>query len=153
MPATKTKEVQAAKEPVVDSVQLTETEEKIRRDIIGEIEGMSPAQFRASYPGLYAKIASEIADETGAVKQKQVPGFLLEKDDPFALACERQFIKCGGVGKRIVVRKIETSRLPLILPYEDQATRTALESYILRAQGAGDSQRAAAARAALQECK
>ncbi len=39
--------------------------------------------------------------------------------------------------------------IPFVLPDNDVATQTALKSYVLRADGAGDTDRAAAARKAL----
>ena len=153
MSATKTKDAQVPAEPVVDSPELVQTEDRIRLDIIAEIQEMSPAEFKRDYPALFAKIAATIADEAGAQQQQKISGFLLEKGDPFSEAAERVFIKNGGVGVKTVVRRIEKSRLPMILPYSDPATKTALEGYLLRAEGGGDHKREQAARAALKKCK
>jgi hypothetical protein len=86
------------------------------------------------------------ADESGtadAVAMKE-PGFLLDIYDPFAAAVARLYAKAKGK---------ESARLPLILAYSDPDTIPALESYIQRAAGGGDKERAAKAKATLEKIK
>ena len=116
-----------------------------------EIESMPLKKFAKACPKMTARIKQALATQTEDKEKKD--GFLLEVDDPYALSVERTFIKAGGIPQRVIVRKIGDSLIPLVMPFDDPATRTALESYITRAQGAGDSNRASAAKAALQKCK
>ena len=112
---------------------------------------MSLKKFAKAYPKMTARIKQALAPQTEDKQKKD--GFLLEADDPYSLSVEREFIKAGGIPQRVIVRKIEDSLIPLVMPFEDPATRTALESYIIRAEGSGDIQRAVEAKAALKKCK
>lgn len=86
-----------------------------------------------------AKEAAEIDLE--ALKE---PGFLLDPDDPFAEGTARTYAAAKG---------IDTPRLPVVLPFADKLTKTALQNYIVRAAGGGDNKRADSARSALGKCK
>jgi len=44
-------------------------------------------------------------------------------------------------------------RLPFVLVFKDKSTKAALENYILRADGCGDTKRAQAARKAMEKIK
>lgn len=85
-------------------------------------------------------------DETGTVDAAamKAPGFLLDTDDPFADGTARVFAKAKGM---------DSARLPFVLPYDDADTKAALQSYIVRAAGGGDSDRAGKARAALEKIR
>ena len=123
----------------------------MRERVKQEIESMPMKKFAKDYPKMTARIKQALAPQTEGKQTKE--GFLLEADDPYGLSVERTFIKAGGIPQRVVVCKIEDSLIPLVMPYDDPATRTALESYIIRAEGSGDIQRAVEAKAALQKCK
>ena len=122
----------------------------MRERIKKEIESMPMKKFAKTYPKMTARITQALLGDTSGNK---TDGFLLEADDPYGLSVERTFVEAGGIPQRVIVRKIADSLIPLVMPYDDPATRTALESYITRAQGAGDTERAAAARMALKKCK
>ena len=91
-------------------------------------------------------IVQNAPDETGTVDAAAMkrPGFLLDTDDPFAEGTARVYTKAKGM---------DSARLPLVLPYDDAGTKAALESYIVRAAGGGDNERAGKARAALEKIK
>ena len=85
-------------------------------------------------------------DETGTVDAAamKAPGFLLDIDDPFAEGAARVYAKAKGK---------DAVRLPFVIPYNDKDAEAALKSYIIRAAGGGDNERAAKARAALEKIK
>lgn len=102
----------------------------------------------AAYPDLVAEIRDRAKTEALSATNKppslKVPGFLLDIDDPFAEGAARAFGTAKG---------ITAPRLPCVLPYKDAASAKALKSYILRANGGGDTKRAGKAAAALEKIK
>ena len=101
----------------------------------------------------FPKLVKEIReDEAKKVREAldtrpghlRVSGFLLEVDDPFAEGTARVFGRLKG---------IDAPALPCVLPFKDKHTAKALESYILRAGGGGETKRVAAAREALKKIK
>ena len=93
-------------------------------------------------PDFYQRIVTDIQNKSGP--NLNVPGFLLEVDDPFAEGTLRTYQKLKGT---------TGLRLPFVLPNKDKFTRPAVESYILRAGGAGDNKRADVARLAMKKIK
>ncbi len=73
----------------------------------------------------------------------KVKGFLLDADDPFGVGVIRAYRRAGG-------KSGQPDRLPFVLPEKEEASKAALENYILRANGGGDKTRTAAARKALK---
>ena len=73
-----------------------------------------------------------------------IKGFVLEADDPFAAGSMRVYVSSTKA------KQTQRAILPFVLPYNDKpATKKALESYIVRADGGGDKAWTAAAREAL----
>ena len=115
---------------------------KIKDQVIEKIR-MSPVEkVKENLPELYQRIAMDIQGKSGP--NLNVPGFLLEVDDPFAQGTLRTYQNLKG---------ISGLRLPYILPYKDEKTKVTLENYILRANGGGDIKRTEAARKAMERCK
>ncbi|MFB0523926.1 MAG: hypothetical protein ACETVZ_00170 [Phycisphaerae bacterium] len=113
---------------------------EIRDEVVDKI-GKCPAQeVKKNLPELYQRIVMEIQGKSGP--DMSVPGFLLEVDDPVAAGTLRFYQKLKRVGDL---------RLPYVLPYKDKVTKQALENYILRAEGSGDTKRANAAREAMKK--
>jgi len=115
---------------------------KIKDDVIGQIRKCSSDQIKENLPELYRRIAMDIQGRSGP--DPNVPGFLLDIDDPVAAGTLREYQKLKG---------LDNLRLPYVLPYKDKATKAALENYILRANGCGDIKRAEEAREAMKEIK
>lgn len=115
--------------------------ETVVNNVLKGIRGLSVAKFQQQFPDLYKSIAAELGAKVSA--NLNVDGFLLDVDDPFAAGALRVY------GQQI---GIETLRLPFVLPKkEKKASAAALESYIVRAEGGVDKERAAAARKILFE--
>ena len=76
-----------------------------------------------------------------------IKGFVLEHDDPFGAGTLRVYLAN--------TRKKQAQRpgLPFVLPDNDPASKLALQSYIIRAAGGGDNERAEAARAVEKKIK
>jgi len=153
MADTKNKASGKDAEPEVKSQEIQDLEAEAREKAFTEIEGMSTEAFRQRFGELFSKIANHVLDEDLNQKVDKAPGFLLEADDPFARAIEKVFTQAGGISQRIVVKTLETSRLPIVMPYKEKAAKTALQSYLQRAEGSGDVERSQRARAALAKCK
>jgi hypothetical protein len=105
--------------------------------------------LRKKYPELVAEI--EQAAGNGAKVMEAVdmaalkaPGFLLDQDDPFAAGAARTYA---------AAKKMDPLRLPIVLPFKDPASKIALDSYIQRAAGGGDTERVKLASKALAQCK
>ena len=100
---------------------------------------------KAEKPGSsFTGLSPDWASSAVAAGNLKIAGFLLGVDDPFAEGAARVFAKQKG---------LKTARLPIVLPYKDKASVEALESYILRAGGAGDTDRVKAAEKALEKVK
>jgi len=98
---------------------------------------------------LLAKI-SQLEKENAELKAEikkpvvNIKGFVLEADDPFAAGAMRVYVSSTDT------KHTQRAILPFVLPYNDKpATKKAIESYIVRADGGGDKARTAAAREAL----
>jgi len=112
-----------------------------RQQILAEIDAMSVEQAQEVLPGLTARIAASLRSAPGL--NWGTMGFTLASDDPFAAAALRLYCTAA---------KIAQASLPAVLPYKDAASVPALQSYIVRASGAGDEARVKAAEAALAKC-
>lgn len=115
---------------------------KIKDDVVGKIRECSASQIKENLPDLYQRIVEDVQGK-GRV-DPNVPGFLLDIEDPVAAGTLRTYQGLKGAG---------SLRLPFVLPYKDRETKAALENYILRANGCGDRKRAEAARKAMEKCK
>ena len=97
------------------------------------------------------KASKKIAELNDQIKYLQgkpaskIKGFMvLEVNDPFGMGAVRAYRSAGG-------KSVQADRLPFVLPIGDQASITALESYIVRANGGGDTDRVKAAQKAMQK--
>jgi len=114
----------------------------VRDEVVGQISKCTLEQVKTNMPEFYERLVMEVQNKSGL--KLNVPGFLLELDDPFAEGTLRTYQKLKGIGGL---------RLPHVLPYKDKKTKGALENYILRAAGGGDNKRADAARRAMEKAK
>ena len=114
----------------------------VRDEVVGQISKCTLAQVKANMPEFYERLVMEVQNKSGL--NLNVPGFLLEIEDPFAEGTLRTYQKLKGIGGL---------RLPHVLPYKDKKTKEALQNYILRAAGGGDNKRADAARRAMEKIK
>ena len=141
---------QVSEKPAVAEIETVEDLEacypqlvtEIRDEVIEKIGKCSAGQLKGHMPELYERIVLEIQGKSGP--NLNVPGFLLEVDDPVAAGTLRAYQKLKGIA---------SLRLPYVLPYKDKATKDALENYILRANGCGDTKRAQVARKAMEKIK
>jgi len=160
-PETSADDLQEPKPPVIDRIgdnQDTATTEiktvedleacypqlvtEIRDEVIKQIESCTAGQAKKNLPKLYERIVAELQSKRGP--NLNVPGFLLEIDDPVAFGTLRAFKRLTGN---------DGLSLPCVLPYKNKATKAAMENYILRADGCGDRKRAEAGRAAMKRIK
>ncbi|MBA7613756.1 hypothetical protein ES703_21012 [subsurface metagenome] len=114
----------------------------VRDEVVEQIGRYTAGQLKGNLPELYERIVMEIQGKSGP--NLNVPGFLLEVDDPVAAGTLRAYQRLKGVDRL---------NLPYVLPYKDKDTKAALENYILRAEGCCDTKRAAAAREAMKKVK
>jgi len=114
----------------------------IRDEVVGQIGKCTAGQLKGNLPDLYQRIVMDIQGKRGP--NLNVPGFLLEVDDPIAKGTLRFYQK---------LKRVDGLSLPYVLPYKDKATKAALDNYILRAAGSGDTKRADAARRAMEKIK
>jgi len=114
---------------------------KIRDEAVAQVGQCSAKAIKENMPELYERIVMEIQGKSGP--DLNVPGFLLEIDDPVAEGTLRIYQRLKG---------ISGLHLPYVLPYKDKVTEAALENYILRANGSGDTERAGAARKGNKIC-
>jgi len=115
---------------------------EIRDEVIEKIGKCTAKKVKENMPVLYERIVAELQSRGGP--DLNVPGFLLEVQDPVAAGTLRLFKKKTGN---------DGLSLPCVLPYKNKATKAALENYILRADGCGDRKRAEAGRAAMKKIK
>lgn len=115
---------------------------EIRDEVIEQVGKCTTKQMKENMPELYQRIVTDIQSKSGP--KLNVPGFLLEVDDPVAGGTLRAYQKLKGLADL---------RLPFVLPYKDKNTKAALENYILRAEGSGNYKRAKVARKAMEKCK
>lgn len=118
-------------------------------DLAGQVELIrsSPIttidKLREAYPDLVRQIEQAAAEKTPAGGKRAV-GFPLTIGDPFGAGTLRFYAAAKG---------LKDLSLPYILPYKDKATKSALQSYIVRARGGGDDERTAAAQDAMTKAK
>ena len=103
---------------------------------------MTAREVSETMPELYERIVRDI--RAGSGPNLNVKGFLLNIADPYAAGTLRAY---QGL------KKVSGLKLPYVLPFKDKQTKAAIESYILRANGGGDFERAGAAKKALAKCK
>ena len=113
---------------------------EIRDEVVTQIGKCTAKQVKANMPELYERIVAELQSRGGP--DLNVPGFLLEVDDPVAAGTLRAYGRLKG---------FFDLRLPYVLPFKDKATKAALENYILRAEGSGNYERARAAHKAMEK--
>jgi len=116
--------------------------QQIKDETVEFVKARTVSQIKKVMPELYERIAAEI--KAGSGPDLSVKGFLLNIADPYAAGTLRAY---QGL------KKAEGLKLPYVLPYKDKLTKAAIESYILRAEGGGDIERAGAAKKALAKCK
>jgi len=114
----------------------------VRDEVVMQISQCTLEQVKTNMPELYQRLVMDVQNKSGP--NLNVPGFLLEVDDPFAEGTLRTYQKLKGIGGL---------RLPHVLSYKDKETKATLENYILRANGGGDTKRVEAARKAMERCK
>ncbi len=114
----------------------------VRDEVVKQIGQCTLAQVKTNMPEFYERLVMEVQNKSGL--NLNVPGFLLELNEPFAEGTLRTYQKLKGIGGL---------RLPHVLPYKDKKTKEALQSYIRRAAGGGDNARADAARRAMEKIK
>jgi len=115
---------------------------KIRDGVIEKIGLCTVGQLKGHMPELYERIVIDLQNKSGPKLSGN--GFLLDIEDPFAEGTLRTYQK---------LKKVDGLRLPYILLYKDKVTKVALENYILRANGGGDTERVNAARKAMKKIK
>lgn len=150
----------------------------VRDEVIVQVGNCTLDQVKKNMPDFYQRLVMEVQNKSGP--NLNVPGFLLETDDPFAEGTLRTFQKMKG---------ISGCRLPFVIPYKDKARASVdaarlkrnyeksevlkaefktvdiyiafkgrliiqvLEDYILRASGGCDPERVKAARRAMKNIK
>jgi hypothetical protein len=151
---------------------------EIRDEVIGQVSRCTGKQVKENMPELYERIVTELQGRGGP--NLNVPGFLLEIDDPFAKGTLEQYeIKKGLAGLSLpyvlpfkVKGQSTVNAARLTEKYEDSEALQAefktvdayiafksriivqvLEFYILVAEGGGDYVRAEAARKAMKKIK
>lgn len=88
-----------------------------------------------------ADLQSQVKDQP--VTHPVIAGFMLSVGDPFGAGALRAYLSATKQ------KQVQPPVIPFVLPDNDVAAQTALKSYILRSGGAGDTDRAAAARKVL----
>lgn len=114
---------------------------QIKAELVLELNALPVETIRKEMPDLCARIAGEIAGASAANLNEK--GFLLSQTDPFAAGTLRTYAQ---------LTKQSGLRTPYVLPFKDKNTKTALQGYIIRAEGGGDMERGKAAREALKKC-
>ena len=110
--------------------QIAEISAAVRAEVTAEINVMNPHQLQEAYPGVVKKLQVPIIKDFTPAS-----GFIVERDDPYGAGVAKDYAHARGCA---------IPGLPMILPWPDPATIVALKSYLVRAQGAGDSKRAQA---------
>jgi len=150
----------------------------VRDEVIMQVGKCTLEQVKKNMPDFYQRLVMEIQSKGGP--NLNVPGFLLELDDPFAEGTLQQYGNMKG---------LDGLRLPYVLPFKEKGKgeihealwdqkfeaseilknefkdlnayvafksriiTQALEFYILVAEGGGDYDRAKAARLAMKKIK
>ena len=114
----------------------------VRDEVIEQIGKCTLDQVKENMPDFYQRLV--IAVQSKGAPDLNVPGFLLELDDPFADGTLRTYQQ---------LKRLDGLRLPFVLPYKDKATKATLQNYIVRAGGGGDTEKVKAARRAMEKVK
>ena len=106
--------------------------------LAAEIAAAPIDKVAEKFPAIVKAITQKVSDAARIMPANlKIPGFLLEIKDPFASSVASEYARVAGC---------EVGQLPMILPFETkEATIAALRSYYMRANGAGDKDRANAA--------
>jgi len=103
------------------------------------------AELKAKNDDLKAQVDELLADKTPVIN---FDGFRLAADDPFAAGALRAYLAVTNA------RQVQAPMVPFVIPYKDKAAaRVGIQSYIIRAEGAGNTDRAAAAKKALEKIR
>jgi len=135
------------RESITEDVRHSLTKEvraRIEAETVERCEKMSIGEIKKHLPKLYATVAASLPEAAGPGTNSGKIGFLLGVNDPFAAGTLRVYCQTA---------KIPLGSLPAVLPFKDRSSAAALQSYLVRAGGAGDKVRVAAAEAALAKCK
>lgn len=151
---------------------------EIRDEVIDQVGACSAKAVKANMPDLYERIVTDL--QGSGRPNLNVPGFLLEYDDPFARGTLDQYeIKMGIDGLRLpyvlpfkvkgqsavneerLIKKFKASkglqatfkRVDDYIAFKSRTIVQILEFYILVAEGGGDYERAKAARLAMKKIK
>ena len=129
---------------------LAEQQNKVRMTANGDLveANSNLAGENKELRSINKKLKTEYETLEKQIKSKtplKIKGFLLETDDPFGAGAMRAYIRLDN-------KTSQPAMLPFVLPYNEKG-RAALESYIVRAEGAGDYARVASAKDALKKCK
>lgn len=141
---TKDEDVQENKIETVEELEsaFPNLVSAVRDEVVAQINTCSLGQIKENMPDFYKRLALEVHAQGGA--NLNIPGFLLELQDPFASGALRTYEKVSGSSGL---------RLPCVLPYKSKHTKAALKSYIVRASGGGDVKRAELAKLAMEKTK
>jgi len=150
----------------------------IKDDVVGQIGKCSADKLKKKLPELYERIVEDARKVGG--RDLSEPGFLLEVDDPFAEGTLRTYQELKGIdGLRLPfvlpfkdkgngeirealwkrqfekseVLKAEFDDVRAFIAFKKKIVTQVLENYIQRADGAGDTGRADAAREAMKKIK
>jgi len=146
--------VDAATIEITDVTEMAERHPQLCEELTKQVKETLASELAQTEPGDFAKICPSLYDRivkhvTAAVKANAQPidlktqGFYLDPEDPFAAGTARMYGKLKGV----------PARLPMVLPFKDKNAAAAIENYIVRAAGGGDTKRAESAKAALKKVK
>ena len=135
--------VEAKCETVEDlELHYPELVSAVRDEVIEQVGKCTLDQVKENMPDFYQRLV--IAVQSKGAPDLNVPGFLLELDDPFADGTLRTYQQ---------LKRLDGLRLPFVLPYKDKATKATLQNYIVRAGGGGDTEKVKAARRAMEKVK
>ncbi len=150
----------------------------VRDEVVLQIGKCSLEQVKHNMPEFYQRLVMDVQNKSGP--NLNMPGFLLEVDDPFAEGTLRTYQSLKGLdglrlpfvipfkekGKGVVneallkikfenseALKAEFKDVGAFLAFKGRIITQVLESYILRTEGGGDFGRAEAARKAMKKIK
>jgi hypothetical protein len=116
-----------------------ELADQAREQLVSEIDNLTVERAQEKFPALVRKLATPVVRGLDPKK-----GFVLAADDPYAAGTARYYAGLAGCS---------APPLPALLPFRSQATKAAIESYIIRASAGGDDERVATAKEALARCR
>ena len=150
----------------------------VRDEVVMQISRCTLEQVKTNMPELYQRLVMDVQNKSGP--NLNVPGFLLEVDDPFAEGTLRTYQSLtgldglrlpfiipfkekgqGDVNEALLKIKFEKSAalkadfkdVGAFLAFKSRIITQVLENYVLRAEGGGDYVRAKAARLAMKKIK